>query len=107
MRFAEVSLSTLRRRPDDDWAEINKLRKAYQEGGKHALCKAYSELGKSPVRYVRVVSAFYPREVTESIRDAMAKRGLTVEDILEMIRKRADQRATDRTTCRKQMLPAL
>lgn len=75
---------------DDDWAEINKLRKAYQEGGKQALCKAYSELGKSPVRYVRVMSAFYPREVTESIRDAMAKRGLTVEDILEMIRIRAD-----------------
>lgn len=73
---------------DSDWAEINKLRKAYQEGGKQALHKAYSELGRNPVRYMRVVSAFYPREVSESIRDAMVKRGMTVEDILELIRKR-------------------
>lgn len=73
---------------DHDWAEINKLRKAYQEGGKQALHEAYNELGKNPVRYLRVVSAFYPREVRESIRDAMAKRGMTVEDVLELIRKR-------------------
>ena len=73
---------------DDDWGEINKLRKAYRKGGKQALHKAYSELRKNPVRYMRVVSAFYPREVSESIKDAMVKRGMTVEDILELIRKR-------------------
>jgi hypothetical protein len=37
---------------------------------------------------MRVVSALYTREVRESIRDAMVKRGMTAEDVLELIRKR-------------------
>jgi hypothetical protein len=39
---------------DADWAEINKLRKAYETRGEEGLNEAYRELGKDPVRYVRV-----------------------------------------------------
>jgi hypothetical protein len=73
---------------DADWAELNKLRKAYEAGGKSALYKAYRELGSNPVQYVRVMSAFCPSEVRASIREAIAKRGLTGQDILQAVRKR-------------------
>lgn len=73
---------------DADWAEINKLRNAYETGGAPALQLAYRELGKNPVRYMRVISALYPNEVRNSIKDAMAKRGLTEQDILKAARKR-------------------
>jgi hypothetical protein len=73
---------------DADWAEINKLRNAYETGGAPALQLAYRELGKDPVRYIRVMGALYPDEVRNSIKDALAKRGLTEQDILEAARKR-------------------
>lgn len=68
---------------DADWAEINKLRKAYETGGRKALRKAFDELSK----YARVVGALYPDEIRESIKDAMAEKGMTEEDIRELIRK--------------------
>jgi len=68
---------------DADWAEIKKLQNAYETGGQEALRAAYRELGKDPVRYMRVMGALYPDEVRNSIKDAMVKRGLTEQDILE------------------------
>ena len=56
---------------DADWAEINKLKKAYETGGQKALSKAFDDLNKDPIAYVRVIGAFYPNEVRESIKDAM------------------------------------
>jgi hypothetical protein len=73
---------------DADWAEINKLRAAFETGGQEALQKAYRELGRHPVQYIRVMSAIYPDEVQASIKDAVAKRGLTKQDILDAVRKR-------------------
>ena len=73
---------------DADWVEINRLRKAFDTGNQEAVQQAYRELGKDPVRYIRVMSAIYPKEVEESIKDAMAKRGLTEQDILDAAQKR-------------------
>jgi hypothetical protein len=73
---------------DLDWAEIYKLRNAYKLRGQKGLDQAYRELGRDPVRYIRVMSAIYPNEVRNSITDAMAKRGLTEQDILDVVRKR-------------------
>jgi hypothetical protein len=73
---------------DADWLELNKLRTAFETGGQEALQRAYRELGKDPVRYIRVMSAIYPNEVQASIKDAVAKRGLTEQDILGGVRKR-------------------
>ena len=82
-QVADPSLLT-----DADWVEINKLKKAYESGSKDALHKAYRELGSNPVRYVRVMSAFYPSEVRASLKVAIAKRGLTEQDILQAVRRR-------------------
>jgi hypothetical protein len=73
---------------DADWTEINKLRVAFETGSPEALQQAYRELGKDPVQYIRVMSALYPSEVRASIREAIAKRGLTEQDILQAVRKR-------------------
>ena len=73
---------------DADWVEINRLRLAFETGNQEAVQQAYRELGKDPVRYIRVMSAIYPNEVQASIKDAMAKRGLTEQDILDAAQKR-------------------
>jgi hypothetical protein len=73
---------------DADWVEINKLRLAFETGSQEALQRAYRELGRDPVQYIRVMSAIYPNEVRASIKEAMAKRGLTKQDILNAVRRR-------------------
>jgi hypothetical protein len=52
-----------------------------------ALSKAMAELAKDPIRYMRVVAAFFPGMVREAIRDEMPELGLTDEDIRELLRK--------------------
>src|SRR5215472_9906906 len=71
---------------DADWAEINKLRNAHKKGGAKAVGRAMQQLAKDdPVRYVRVIGAFYPDMIREEIKDSMAERGITEEDIREIL----------------------
>jgi hypothetical protein len=72
---------------DADWTEINKLRRAYETGGRKALSKAMAELGKDPVQYMRVMAAYLPDIVREAIKDQMAEIGVTEQDLRELIRK--------------------
>ena len=72
---------------DADWTEINRLKQAYKSGGQKALSKAFEELSKDPIRYVRVVGAFFPGDVREAIRDEMAAQGMSEDDLRELIRK--------------------
>jgi len=72
---------------DADWTEINKLKRAHDEGGAKALSSAMEKLFGDPVRAIRVIGAFFPRDVTEAIRDVMAERGITREDLQEIIEK--------------------
>lgn len=73
---------------DADWAEINRLRKIYDEKGGEGLNKAFAELmQKDLIRYARVVDAFFPNELTEALKDEMAERGMTEEDVRELIRR--------------------
>lgn len=72
---------------DADWAELNKLRQAYRTGGQKALSKAMAELGEDPVRYIRVIGAYFPDKVREAIKDAMADAGMTEEDFHELRKK--------------------
>jgi hypothetical protein len=45
---------------DADWAEINKLKVAYSQGGKRAFDRALRRLEKDhPIRYAAVVRAFF------------------------------------------------
>jgi hypothetical protein len=72
---------------DTDWAEINRLKLAYENGGQEALSKAMDALAEDPVRSIRVIGAFFPDLVREAIRDGLAERGVTEEDIRDLLRR--------------------
>jgi hypothetical protein len=71
---------------DADWAEINKLKRAYESGGTKALSKAMDELASDEIRYMTVMAAFYPDRVGEAIKDQMAEMGMTMEDLKELLK---------------------
>ena len=60
---------------DADWAEINKLSRAFKNGGERALKKGYRELAEHPSRWVRVFG------------DKMTEVGITDDDLIELDRK--------------------
>ncbi len=70
---------------DADWAEINKLRRIWEKDGTKALTKAFDEL--DPIRCFRIMAAFFPEMVYNTMKDYMAENGLTEDDLKEMIRK--------------------
>jgi hypothetical protein len=73
---------------DADWAEINKLKKAYDAGGATALSAALDALReRDPIQTVRVLGAFFPDLVRETAKDTLAEQGITKEDLLELIQK--------------------
>jgi hypothetical protein len=69
---------------DADWAQINKLRQALEQGGDKAFQKALGDLKKDPSRYLRVMRAFFPVRVREALRDSLANAGITEEDLREL-----------------------
>jgi hypothetical protein len=72
---------------DADWKEINKLKKAYDAGRTKALSAALDALAKDPIQASRVLGALFPNLVRETIRDQLAAKGVTEEDLRELIRK--------------------
>ena len=73
---------------DADWAEINKLLRAYEAGGSDAFWEALNELSdKDPVRYIAVASAFFPDVVRSIITEEIAERGMTEEDLRALFKK--------------------
>jgi hypothetical protein len=72
---------------DDDWATINGLRRAHQRRGAKGLASEMAKLTRDPVRWVRIMGAFFPQMIREMIRDTMAENGITREDLEEIIRK--------------------
>jgi hypothetical protein len=56
---------------DADWVEINKLRAAFDNGGREALSKAFDEL--DPVRCINIMAALHPDMVSEVIWEETAK----------------------------------
>ena len=55
-------------------------------GRREATCVTKTSLS-TLFRYVRVIGAFYPDMIREEIKDSMAERGITEEDIRELIQK--------------------
>ena len=73
---------------DADWASLNALRRAYEHKGSHDFSAELRKLARDPLRYVRVVGAIFPDMIRESIRDVLADKGVTPDDLREIIRKR-------------------
>jgi hypothetical protein len=73
---------------DADWAEINKLEKAWNEGGTAALKRAMDVLGQGDsVRTIRIYAALFPHEIREAIRDFLAEIGVTEDDLRELLQE--------------------
>ncbi len=72
---------------DADWAEINKIRRAYETGGTKALSKACKDLATDPIRYIRVMGAFFPDMIRELLKDTLAEKGVTEDDLRELVEK--------------------
>src|SRR5262245_55972881 len=73
---------------DADWAEVNRIWRAWQIGGKKELNKVLAELAKTdPIRYLHVMHAYFPQMVTDAVKDSMAEKGMTEDDIRELVRK--------------------
>jgi hypothetical protein len=72
---------------DADWAELNKMKRAYDEGGERALSKALEELQKDVGRAYRIMAAFFPERMREALKDFMAERGITEEDLRDLAPK--------------------
>jgi len=73
---------------DADWAALNKLRDAHAQGGQKAFSAAMKEIEREAlVSYVRIVSAFFPDQLREALKDVMAERGMTAEDLRELLGK--------------------
>ena len=73
---------------DADWAEINNLKKTYSAGGVKAWSAALEALvARDPIRAGRALGAFFPDHVRETFKDGLADRGITEEDLRELIQE--------------------
>jgi hypothetical protein len=73
---------------DADWVSLKALRRAYERKGPQEFSAELKKLARDPLRYVRVVGAIFPDMIRESIRDVLADKGITPDDLREIIRKR-------------------
>lgn len=48
---------------------------------------AFDKLAKDPIGYNKIMGAFFPDIVREALRDAIAEKGITPEDLKEIIRQ--------------------
>jgi hypothetical protein len=73
---------------DADWAEISKLRRAFRSDGIKALRREMRMLlNENPVRYYTIMHAFFPRKISEMIKDVAAELEVTEEEAIEMAEK--------------------
>jgi hypothetical protein len=74
---------------DHDWIEVNKLRRAYKEGGAQALQKAWGELmDKDAVQFARVACAYAPDRMPQIIKDGVEDEGYTFQELIELAKKK-------------------
>ncbi len=69
---------------DADWAELTKLRRIWETEGTKALAKAFNEM--NPARCLRIMAACFPEQVSSTMKDWMAKKGITEDDLKQMMR---------------------
>jgi hypothetical protein len=74
---------------DLDWVEVNKLRRAYKDGGDKAVEKAWKDLlKKDAMQFARVACAYDPEHMPQRIKDAVEDAGYTFQELIELAKKR-------------------
>ena len=86
-RTFELEIANSLHLTDGDWTELNKLKRAFEDGGKTALAKAVEQLGDDPIRYVNVMAAVFPEMIREKLKDLLADAGITADDAHELLQK--------------------
>lgn len=73
---------------DAHWAEINRMFRAFDEGGDEAFWSAMEDLGKKdPIEQCLIAASFFPEMMRELIQDEFAAAGMSEEDVRELRRK--------------------
>lgn len=73
---------------DADWAEINRLRKVLRHSGQKGWAIAFDELiDRDFFQSARIMMAVFPSLVPGIVRDELASRGITQQDLLDAIRE--------------------
>lgn len=73
---------------DLDWPELNKLRRAYAEGGEKALKKAWHGLlEKDALQCFRVTCAYNP-DAMKYIEDVLDAHGYTMRQLIDLAKKK-------------------
>jgi len=73
---------------DHDWIEVNKLRRAYEDGGDDALVKAWGDLYRKDLAQFSRVACAFDRGHLRRIRDAVENAGYTFQDLIELAKKK-------------------
>src|SRR5262245_37526085 len=71
---------------DADWLTVERMSRAYEAGGLDAFWDELEKL-QDAVLEIRLAAAFFPEVILELLIAHMEERGLTVEDLREVVRK--------------------
>jgi hypothetical protein len=73
---------------DHDWIEVNKLRRAYEDGGDDALVRAWWDLYRKDLDQFSRIACAYDPDHMRRIRDAVENAGYTFQGLSELAKKK-------------------
>ena len=72
-----------------DWVQLNKLQRAYKDGGDDALEGACRDLMNNDLlQFARIACAYMPDHMPQRIKDALEDDGYTLQGLIELAEKR-------------------
>jgi hypothetical protein len=74
---------------DLDWVELDRLQRAYKDGGEDALEAACRDLmNKDMHQFARIACAYMPDQMPQRIKEALEDDGYTLQELIELAKKR-------------------
>ena len=74
---------------DLDWVELDRLQRAYKDGGEDALEAACRDLmNKDMHQFARIACAYMPDQIPQRIKEALEDDGYTLQELIELAKKR-------------------
>jgi hypothetical protein len=78
-----------------DWVRLNKLERAYRDGGDGALEEACRDLMNNDLQqFARIAYAYLPDHMPQRIKDALEDDGFTLQELIELARGRLGEAAS-------------
>ena len=72
-----------------DWVRLNKLERAYKDGGDDALEGACRDLMNNDLQqFARIACAYLPDHMPQRIKDDLEDDGFTLQELIELAKKR-------------------